>query len=269
MASVEAAARENGAVIESLPAGGTAVFPGDDAFAPLWRDLAGARRCLTFATRGAEADVSADARWCDTHWALALHTPAGAVDATVHMPGAHNVHNALAAATAALAAGVRLDAIAAGLAAFRPVQGRSLLHRLQRGTRALTLIDDSYNANPDSVRAAIDVLATLPAPRWLVLGDMGEVGAQGPQFHAEVGAYAHQRGIDRLWAVGELCARAADAFGAGARHFTDVPALAAELPDALERAPAAAAVLVKGSRFMRMERIVQLLLQPGEARHAA
>ena len=132
---------------------------------------------------------------------------------------------------------------------------------MQRGA-ALTLIDDSYNANPDSVRAAIDVLAALDGPRWLALGDMGEVGTQGPAFHAEVGAYAHQRGIEQLWTVGALSAHAAAAYGAAARHFGDVEALLA----ALGEAPGSASVLVKGSRFMRMERVVKALRDaaPGE-----
>jgi len=115
-------------------------------------------------------------------------------------------------------------------------------------------VDDSYNANPDSVRAAIDVLAGLPGPRWLVLGDMGEVGEHGPAFHAEVGAYAHERGIDVLWCAGPLCVHAANAF-AGARHFDSV----AGLLGALGQAPDCAAVVIKGSRFMKMEQVVAAL----------
>ena len=128
--------------------------------------------------------------------------------------------------------------------------GRSQTLALRLGGRAVTLIDDSYNANPDSVLAAIDVLATLPAPRWLVLGDMGEVGAQGPAFHAEVGAHAQRLGIEHVWAAGELCAHAA-----AERHFETVAALL----QALAGAPPAASVLVKGSRFMKMEQVVQAL----------
>jgi UDP-N-acetylmuramyl pentapeptide synthase len=137
------------------------------------------------------------------------------------------------------------------------VKGRSRLHRLQRGAHVLTLVDDSYNANPDSVRAAIDVLATLDGPRWLVLGDMGEVGAQGPQFHAEVGEYARQRGVEHFWTVGDLCTNAAAAYGSGARQFGSVELLMA----ALAAAPPTSSVLVKGSRFMRMERVVQALVE--------
>lgn len=257
MASVEAVARENGAAIEALGPAGTAVFPADDAYTPLWRALAGTRPQLTFALDDAvAADVGAEAMWLDDHWALTLHTPAGAVPLSLRMAGAHNAKNALAAATCALAAGATLDAIRRGLEAFEPVKGRSQLKSLTRRGQAVALVDDSYNANPDSVRAAIDVLATMRAPRALLLGDMGEVGARGPEFHAEVGAYARERGIDQFWCAGTLCAHAAQAFGAGARHFADTPAMVAacgELPQAV------ASVLVKGSRFMKMERVVQAL----------
>ena len=254
MASVEAVARENGRVIEALGPTGVAVYPADEAHAPLWHALAGARPHLTFALQGA-ADVTAQADWRDGAWQLVLGTPAGEVPCVLRAAGRHNLKNALAAATCALAAGAPLAAISAGLQAFEPVKGRSQLSTLSRGGRELTLVDDTYNANPDSVRAAIDVLAALPGPQWLVLGDMGEVGTQGPQFHAEVGAYARERGLPALWCAGEACAHAAAAFGAGARHFATVPELIAALP----AAPEAAAVLVKGSRFMQMERVVQAL----------
>ncbi len=135
--------------------------------------------------------------------------------------------------------------------------GRSRLLPLVLAGHAVTLVDDSYNANPDSVRAAIDVLASLPAPQWLVLGDMGEVGDQGPAFHAEVGAYARAAGIAHFWAAGSACADAARAFGDGARHFADAAAVIA----ALIEAPACGAVLVKGSKFMRMPTVVAALQQ--------
>ncbi len=258
MATVEAAARENGAVIEALASDGTAVFPADDPFTPLWRELAGARRVLGFALQG-EAEVRGEAAWHGTHWAMALHTPQGTAHLALRLAGQHNLKNALAAAACTLAAGVPLDAVRAGLEAFEAVKGRSMLHRLPRAAGTLTLVDDSYNANPDSVRAAIDVLASLGGPRWLVLGDMGEVGTQGPAFHVEVGAYARQRGIEHFWTAGELSAHAAEAFGERARHFDDVVALL----DALLQAPQAASALVKGSRFMRMERVVAALLDGG------
>jgi UDP-N-acetylmuramoyl-tripeptide--D-alanyl-D-alanine ligase len=261
MAGVEAVARENGAVIEALAPGGTAVFPADDAFTPLWQALAGRRPQLTFALASdadSRADVHAEAMWLDDHWAFTVHTPAGVVPVALRLAGAHNAKNALAAATCALAAGAPLEAIRRGLEAFEPVKGRSQLQTVERQGQRLALVDDSYNANPDSVRAAIDVLATLRAPRALLLGDMGEVGTRGPEFHAEVGAYARERGIDVLWGAGALAAHAAQAFGPAARHFADAPALAA----ALDALPSVASVLVKGSRFMRMERVVQALQNP-------
>ncbi len=261
MASVEAVARENGSVISALPADGTAVFPADDPQAPIWRSLAGARRVTSFAI-DAPADVTAEARWSVDHWDMTLVTPAGRAALALRVAGMHNVRNALAATACALAAGCPLEAVVRGLQAFEPVKGRSQLKRLARGGIETTLVDDSYNANPDSVRAAIDVLAALPGPRWLVLGDMGEVGDQGPAFHTEVGAYAKQRGIEHFWAAGALCRHAADAF-AGARHFEDAPALIA----ALGQAPQAAAIVVKGSRFMKMERVVAALSEG--AAHAA
>jgi UDP-N-acetylmuramoyl-tripeptide--D-alanyl-D-alanine ligase len=255
MNSVEAVARENGSVIEALGAGGTVVIPADDAHTPLWRALAGRRTVRTFALAGegaADADFTAQARWqADTQmWQLTLHTPAGSTHTTLRQAGLHNVRNALAAAACAMAAGAPLAAVAHGIASFAPVAGRSQLLPLQRGGRVVTLIDDSYNANPDSVLAAIQVLAGLPGPRWLMLGDMGEVGDQGPRFHAEVGAAARAAGIEQFWAVGALCAQA----GAH-RHFSSV----GELIQALPQAEAAASVLVKGSRFMKMEQVVLAL----------
>jgi len=255
MASVEAVAHENGAAIEALPASGVAVFPADDAMAPIWRAQAGARRTLAFATRG-EADVTAQAAWAGDHWTLQLRTPAGAAAAALHAAGAHNVHNALAATAAALAAGAPLAAIVQGIERFAAVAGRSRLLQWPRDGERVALVDDSYNANPDSVRAAIDLLAGLPGPHWLVLGDMGEVGVHGPEFHREVGAYARERGIEHLWATGTLCEHAAAAFGAGARRFDDAPQVIA----ALGEAPRCASALVKGSRFMAMERVVRALV---------
>ncbi len=254
MSTVEAVARENGAAIEALGAAGTAVFPADDAYTSLWQSMAGARPQLTFSLNG-HGDVRAESMWLDDHWALTLHTPAGAVPVSLRMAGTHNARNALAAATCALAAGAPLGAIRRGLESFEPVKGRSQLKTVTLHGQSVALIDDSYNANPDSVRAAIDVLATMRAPRALLLGDMGEVGTRGPEFHAEVGAYAKQRGIEHLWCAGALCNDAASAFGGSARHFADTPAMA----NAVGELPAVASLLVKGSRFMQMERVVQAI----------
>ncbi|RTL39586.1 MAG: UDP-N-acetylmuramoyl-tripeptide--D-alanyl-D-alanine ligase [Burkholderiales bacterium] len=262
MATVEAVARENGAVLQALGSTGCAVFPAEDACAPIWFELAGSRPHLTFALRG-EADVTGAAQWQGSHWAVELHTPAGTVPVALHMAGEHNVRNALAAAASALAAGAPLTAIQQGLEAFRAVKGRS---ELKRDARGRTLIDDSYNANPDSVRAAIDVLAGLPGESWLILGDMGEVGNDGPAFHREVGAYAAERGIAHLWTAGSAARDAAAAFGPTARAFDTPAALIA----ALTAPPDAAQTLVKGSRFMKMEHVVSALqqAQPGDP-HAA
>jgi len=259
MATVEAVARENGTVIEALGPAGVAVFPADDAFAPLWHQLAGQRPTLTFALRGA-ADVTADAEWARDHWSLMLHTPAGFAAVQLRIAGWHNVKNALAVTACALAAGCPLEAIVRGLEAFEPVKGRSQLKKGRVQGVPVTLVDDTYNANPDSARAAIEVLASLTGPRWLVLGDMGEVGNQGPAFHREVGAYARTHGIDALWTAGNLSRYVADAFGGehngSARHFNSV----ADLLKALNAAPACASVLVKGSRFMKMEQVVAALI---------
>jgi UDP-N-acetylmuramoyl-tripeptide--D-alanyl-D-alanine ligase len=254
MATVEAVARENGAVIDALGPAGTAVFPADDAYTSLWQSMADSRPQMTFALQG-QADVTAESMWLDDHWALTLHTPAGAVPVMLRMAGVHNAKNALAAATCALAAGAPLAAIRKGLESFEPVKGRSQLKTVTLHGQSAALIDDSYNANPDSVRAAIDVLATMRAPRALLLGDMGEVGTRGPEFHAEVGAYAKERGVEQLWCAGALCAHAAQAFGATARHFVDAPAMVA----VIGQLPAVASLLIKGSRFMQMERVVQAL----------
>jgi len=263
MASVEAVARENGAAIEALGPLGVAVFPSDDAYAPVWRELAGRRPVITFAMNGS-ADVTGQGVWDGDHWSMAMQTPAGAAALTLRVAGEHNVKNALAATACALAAGAPVEAIVRGLEAFAPVKGRSQVKSFQRDGRSVTLVDDTYNANPDSVRAAVDVLAALPGPRWLVLGDMGEVGEKGPEFHREVGAYAQERGIESLWTVGALCTHASAAFH-GARHFEDVAMLLA----ALSMAPAAASVVVKGSRFMKMEQVVNALTATPGASHAA
>ncbi|QEA14554.1 bifunctional UDP-N-acetylmuramoyl-L-alanyl-D-glutamate--2,6-diaminopimelate ligase MurE/UDP-N-acetylmuramoyl-tripeptide--D-alanyl-D-alanine ligase MurF [Comamonas flocculans] len=260
MHGVQAVARENGAVLQALPADGVAVFPHADEYSPLWHDLAGQRRVVTFGD-GAAADVHCtQAQWQDGAWQLAVRTPAGDFATRLSIAGRHNVRNALAAAACALAAGAPLQVLAQGLTQFRPVSGRSRAFALQRRGHRLSVVDDSYNANPDSVLAAIDVLASLPAPRLLVLGDMGEVGSQGPQFHAEAGSYARAQGVEQLLALGELSRHTAQAFGEGARHFDDAPALIARL---LECLPQTASVLVKGSRFMRMERVVRAIEEGG------
>ena len=289
MHTVEAVARENGSVLSALPADGVAVFPHGDEFTPVWQELSEGRRVLTFGLDPA-ANVSCTYSAGDfgaelavtirpaaaTHGAAVPQAGAapGTAGATgtaasfaapdavprhftvaLQAAGEHNVRNALAAIACAYAAGIDTSTIRTGLEAFAPVSGR--LQKKQAANGAL-LIDDTYNANPDSVRAAIDVLAKAKAPRVLVLGDMGEVGTQGKEFHEEVAAYAASKGIERFFATGALAAHMAP----HAEHYPEFDALlravgAAVTPDAT--------VLIKGSRFMKMERVVQHLIGPQQA----
>ena len=272
MATVEAVARENGSVISALPPGGTAVYPADDVYSPLWRELAGQRRVLRFS---ADASSSAEVRclgaqWVaaaggrGAHWTLALATPLGDLQTRLHLPGVHNLANAAAAAAGAIAAGCPLPMVADGLARFRAVQGRSSPTQFLQDGRTVTLVDDSYNANPDSMRAAIDLLASLPGPHWLVMGDMGEVGEQGEAFHAEIGRHARERGIEHVWCAGAASRAAAAAFGTGALALNDTDAVVARIDADAGSLPSCASALVKGSRFMRMERVVAALqARPG------
>jgi len=254
MTSVEAVAIENGEVIRHLPANGIAVFPAQDTYTELWKKLAGARRVLTFGfTQG---DVQAhDIAWVNGTWSFQLTTAHAALGCRLNIAGRHNILNALAATACALAAGMSMAAIVKGLENFEPVKGRSKSSEWQIEGHAFTLVDDTYNANPDSVRAAIDVLAELPAPRLLVLGDMGEVGQQGPEFHHEVGAFAKASGIEALFTLGDLCVHSSQAFE-GAHHFADMDILQQAV---LAQISTYNSVLVKGSRFMKMERLVDAL----------
>ncbi len=252
MGTVEAVAHENGSVIDSLPSKGVAVFPADEEYTVVWRKAAGARATLSFALTG-PADVTADAHWDADYWRVSASTPQGTLQYRLHVAGSHNVKNSLAATACALAAGVPIESIAAGLTAFEPVKGRSRATQVHLDGRSITLIDDTYNANPDSMRAAIDVLAGLPGPRLLVMGDMGEVGDKGPQFHEEAGGWAHAQGIESLYTLGAQSSLASSSFGLG-KHFDDIDTLKEAV---LAELPHLRSVLVKGSRFMKMERVVQ------------
>lgn len=264
MNSVDAVARENGAVLQALPADGVAVFPADDAYSGLWQEMSAGRHVRRFGFSDT-ADVHASQiRAGSDQTEFRLHLGRETAVVTLYAPGRHNLRNALAAAACAGAAGASLAVIARGLEAFRPVGGRMQPKTLPDGFQ---LIDDTYNANPDSVRAAIDVLAGLDGRRILVLGDMAEVGDQGPAMHAEVGAYARQCGVDVLLTLGAASEEAARAFGPEARAFDSLEAL---LPILLAARPGH--ILVKGSRSMRMERVVQALHAngaAGEGDHAA
>ena len=260
MATVEAVAQENGEVIKALPAEGVAVFPAHDEYSALWKTLAGHRTCMRFSmtTHSAnEAEVHLlKADWLNDHWVVEAKTPAGVLCTQLHIAGRHNVGNALAATACALAAGVPLSSIEQGLNSFEPVKGRSRAFGIQCQGRDITVVDDTYNANPDSVRAAIDVLAELPAPRLLVLGDMGEVGTQGPEFHQEVGLHAAQMGIDHVLCLGDLAQHTATACGTNAQHMSDIEALNQQV---MQQLPKLGSVLVKGSRFMKMERVIEAI----------
>jgi UDP-N-acetylmuramoyl-tripeptide--D-alanyl-D-alanine ligase len=247
MQSVEAVAAENASVFEALPADGIAVLNAEDAMAGVFREKAGGRKRIEFGIDAGEVTGRYELKPLESE--IVVRTPAGEARAILAIPGLHNVRNALAAAACAYAAGIPVQAIGEGLAAFRPYAGRLQVKKTVAGA---TLIDDSYNANPDSVRAAIDVLASCQGPTALVLGDMGEVGEQGPEFHAEVGRYAKQKGINALLAFGASSKESVVAFGAGARHFDDWN----DIPPSLKSTKT---MLVKGSRFMRMERVVSAL----------
>jgi UDP-N-acetylmuramoyl-tripeptide--D-alanyl-D-alanine ligase len=252
MASVADVAAEHAALLRALAPEGTAVLNADDAFVGVWRAAARERGDVATVEFALDhpAAIRGRCRLSPSGSTLDIATPAGDVTVELAVPGRHNAANALAATAAALVAGAPLAAVALALAAFRPVAGRLAAMRASGGA---VVIDDTYNANPDSVRAAIDVLAAAPPPRWLALGDMGEVGAHGPAFHREIGEYARAAGIERLLTAGTLAIEAAAAFGSGAEHFASVEALAAHVGAS---AGAGTTLLVKGSRFMRMERVV-------------
>jgi UDP-N-acetylmuramoyl-tripeptide--D-alanyl-D-alanine ligase len=250
LGSREAIARAKGEIFEGLPARGIAVVNADDPYAPLWRDLASSRRIVDFGL-DQPAQVRGRYRGHALSSDIVLTTPAGEARFNLPLPGEHNVRNALAAAAAAHALDIPPALTARALASFRGPKGR-----MQRytGVHGAVVIDDSYNANPDSTLAAISVLAHTPGKRVLVLGDMGELGDEGEALHAQVGATARAAGIERLLTLGQLSEQAARAFGPPARHFANIEDLIAALRD--ELGPDTT-LLVKGSRFMQMERVVQ------------
>jgi len=256
--STENVARGKAEIITGLQPRGTFVYNADSPWAPLWRDLAAGRNCLSFGIEAA-ADVtspgSARLDWTDRgfHNRFAVRAGDDAVEVELALAGAHNRSNALAAATAALALGCTLGQVRAGLARFEPVSGR--LKPLRRADGAW-VIDDSYNANPDSVAAAIAVLAAAPGRKVIVIGDLAELGPDGAALHAGIGSQARAAGLDAVYTVGAGSAAASHAFGAGARHFADQSALI----DALGREVGPGdVVLVKGSRSAGMERVVAAL----------
>ncbi|HKR76268.1 MAG TPA: UDP-N-acetylmuramoyl-tripeptide--D-alanyl-D-alanine ligase [Rhodanobacter sp.] len=260
MGSVEGVAETKGALYQALPADGVAIINADDAFAGFFAGLAGTRRVLRFGLEH-PADVGADIVEQRADGSrFVLSTPEGDAEVNLALPGRHNVANAMAAASIALALDVPLDTIVAGLEQARAVAGRLRRVTLPDGA---TLIDDSYNANPSSMAAAIDTLALAAGERWLVLGDMAELGTDARTLHAGVGAKARERGIERLFAVGPLGEATVEAFGAGGVHFADKSALVDALETGLH---AGVTCLVKGSHSAGMEQVVKAL--EGAARHA-
>ena len=255
LGSVAAIAAAKGEILAGCNEQGIVVINADDTYAPLWRQLAGAHRVLGFGLN-IGADLQGGYTAYGAYSDMRIHGLGAELTLRLPVAGKHNVMNALAAVSAAWALGVPAEAISAGLQNYQGIYGR-LQHK--SGRNGALLIDDSYNANPDSMRAAIMVLAALAGTRLLVLGDMGELGDDAAAAHAEIGAFAKQAGIEGLYTLGELSRQAAAAFGNGARHFDDRDALQTDL---LPRLGPGVTVLVKGSRFMQMERVVEVLEEP-------
>jgi UDP-N-acetylmuramoyl-tripeptide--D-alanyl-D-alanine ligase len=254
--TLEGVARAEGEMVAGLAAGAVAVINADDEFAPLWRGMTRAR-VVDFgfaegaAVRAADLRLQVDAQGFATHFTL--HSNAGSVPVALALAGRHNVSNALAAAAAALAAGATLPQIAAGLRTVQAIPGRMQFKPLAGGA---WLIDDSYNANPSSARAALEVLADIAGRRWLVLGDMAELGEHAAESHREIGALARVLGIERVFTFGALAALAADSFGAGAERYDNIDALSQSVGSAMR---GEVRLLVKGSRVNRLERLVTAL----------
>jgi UDP-N-acetylmuramoyl-tripeptide--D-alanyl-D-alanine ligase len=253
LGSFEAIAKAKGEIFEGLTENGTAVINADDAFSSLWMCLAGNHKVVTFGLKN-EADVSARYQLHATESKIEINTPQGAIQVSLPTPGLHNVMNALAATSAAMAMGATLKSIAVGLGNYAGVRGR-LQHKA--GLNGALVIDDTYNANPMSMKVAVDVLMAMPGEKLLVLGDMGELGDNAAEMHAEVGAYAKASGLNTLYLLGEMSIETAKAFGADARHYSTPQALVADLVKKMKQG---VNVLVKGSRFMAMERVVNAIV---------
>lgn len=258
LGSVESVARAKAEIFAGLDPCGIAIINADDQYAPLWRESAGSHRIIDFGLRE-NASVCASYQVDRLANRLQLKLPAGIVKVTLQAPGVHNVYNALAASAAAIALGIDKESIAAGLESFKGVQGRM---QKKCGLHHALLIDDTYNANPESVRAALAVLAAAQGKKILVLGDMGELGHAAIELHRIIGRDARKAGLDQMLTLGELSAYAAEEFGKDARHFTNIDELLSVTESLLADG---VTLLVKGSRFMHMERVVKQLEQPKEA----
>ncbi|ADI30788.1 UDP-N-acetylmuramoyl-tripeptide--D-alanyl-D-alanine ligase [Methylotenera versatilis] len=249
LGSFEAIARAKGEIFEGLAADATAVINADDVFAPLWLDLAGQRKIMTFGLKN-KADVTAQYQLHASASDIEITTPQGAVKVSLPTPGLHNVMNALAATSTALAMGASLQAVSIGLENYAGVKGRL---QQKAGLNGALVIDDTYNANPMSMKVAIDVLMAMSGEKILVLGDMGELGDNAAEMHAEIGSYAKASGLKSLFVLGDMSAETAKTFGAGAKHYTTPQDLVTDLRKQMQQGTN---VLVKGSRFMAMERVV-------------
>jgi UDP-N-acetylmuramoyl-tripeptide--D-alanyl-D-alanine ligase len=258
---LDGVAKGEGETVATLAASATAVINADDQYAAYWRGVSGTKRVLTFGVRNAADFAALGVRQGIERGVFVtrfeLDCPLGRVPVMFKAGGAHNVSNALAAAAAASAAGASLEQIVAGLADFRAVSGRL---QLKAGLRDSWIIDDSYNANPSSMRAGIDVLRSLSGTTWLALGDMAELGSFSEDSHSDIGRYAREAGIKRLFAVGALSSRAVETFGSGGEWFADVDSLIRRLQSELSTG---VTLLIKGSRVNRLERVVQALTGGG------
>jgi UDP-N-acetylmuramoyl-tripeptide--D-alanyl-D-alanine ligase len=244
-------------MVAGLEPGAAAVINADDHYADYWRGIATASRVVTFGVTRAADFAAVDPVQTIEHGEFVtrftLTCPLGSRAVVLKAGGGHNISNALGAAAAAGAAGARLDDIAAGLGDFRAVPGRL---QLKAGLRGSWIIDDSYNANPSSVRAGLDVLRSVPGSTWLVLADMAELGDHAAESHADLGRYARECGVKRLFALGPDSSRAAETYGSGAEWFPDAESLIRRLQAEIA---AGVTVLIKGSRVNRLERVVQAL----------
>lgn len=261
LGSIEAIARAKGEIFEGLDKAGTAIINNDDAHADYWRGLVRVHRVVDFGL-DRKAAVSARYELTDAGSLMTVQMPNGQLVATLNVPGMHNVKNALAAATVAFSLGIDSQAIVEGLGAYQGVKGRLQRKRMPSGAE---LIDDTYNANQESMKAAISVLASRKGKKLFVMGDMGELGDNAEAMHAAVGEFAKRAGVDHLYALGAASELAARSFGEAGSHFNSVEALAAAVS---REAGPGSTVLVKGSRFMRMERIVEALGATGEGKAA-
>lgn len=262
--SLDGVAKAKGELYQGLPAQGVAIINQDDDYAEFWKTLAGDRSILSFGF-DARADFRADAdelhiREQQDHLEteFSMYTPSGEMKVRIPLLGRHNVANAMAAAAGAYAAGVQLELIRQGLSQMQPPPGRL---QLRAGLAGVRLIDDTYNANPGSLAAAMSVLTALPGPHWLVLADMGELGPQSQDMHRWAGVLARQVGIHRLYSLGALAQEAAQAYGADAQAYMQPQQLAQALLVDIKTADRPV-ILFKGSRRMQLEQVVQPLLNP-------